>query len=372
MAYKTLNLDLAKAPTGMKPMVYGRIGDSDMQTVTVNITSRDVPVDLTGFTITFEGITNGEKTKVFDVSGIDSTAEGLKKGTFDYTFPNMAFAVGGSYEIAYFSIVKGDERDTTGEFDITVASNADIDAAEAETIITEYNKLVQELHALTEDYISETDDKFSTINATISDLQAQITAYNESVETTANAALTAIEAALAEFEEGTYYTKSEVDEKIAAIDAANDSEVVHLTGDETIGGKKTFTGELLYSENKPRKILSYHSGWSGERAWYIVKNGVLIINIPKSGPTLTISGVSHTAATLPESIYSLIPDDVPFVWSGEDGQYSGKVDATNGEIKFYLPTEESTLGNTKRYSMYQVIILGFELTKSKTRKTKEK
>lgn len=369
MAYKTLNLDLAKSPI-LKSIVYGRIGDSDMQTVTVNVTSRDVPVDLTGFIITFEGITNGEKTKVFDVDGISSTDEGLKKGTFDYTFPNMAFAVGGSYEIAYFSIVKGDKRDTTGEFDIIVGSNADIDAAEAETIITEYNKLVKELHAITDKYISDSDAKFADINAKIVDLQAKITQYQTTVKNTAdsavstinttkdsainavntssNAAIKAVDDALKKFESGDFYTKSETDSKFKVVNdliisqdipeganlddykkegefskktptvvtgapegvtgafrlsvrsmvgssgifqtlydyatraiyyrigntslgfnlpwqrIANDSEVVHLTGDETIEGKKTFTGSLKVSDNVVYGVTK-NEGWYEER-----------------------------------------------------------------------------------------------------------
>lgn len=275
MAYKTLNLDLAKSPIGMKPIVYGRIGDSDMQTVTVNITSRDTPVNLTGYIITFEGITNGEKTKVFDVDGISSTDEGLKKGTFDYTFPNMAFAVGGSYEIAYFSIVKGDKRDTTGEFDIIVGSNADIDAAEAETIITEYNKLVKELHAITDKYISDSDAKFAAINAKIVDLQAKITQYQANVKKTAddavsaidssvstavstvnsssNAAIKAVDDALKKFESGNFYTKSETDAKFkltindsGAIAAGTDLNSLNISGFYAISNKKPDTEILNY------------------------------------------------------------------------------------------------------------------------------
>ncbi|MFR0819978.1 MAG: BppU family phage baseplate upper protein, partial [Lactococcus lactis] len=191
MSHKTLNLDLAKTPI-LKSIVYGRIGDEDMQTVTVNITSRDTPVDLTGFTITFEGITSGGQTKVFDVDGISSTATGLKAGTFEYTFPNMAFAVAGNYEIAYFSIVKGDKRDTTGEFDIIVDGNADIDAPLAETIITEYNKLVKELHQITDKYISDSDAKFADLNKKITDLQTKITQYQNTVKNTADTAVSTI------------------------------------------------------------------------------------------------------------------------------------------------------------------------------------
>lgn len=254
MSKKTLNLDLAKTPI-LKSIVYGRIGDEDMQTVTVNITSRDTPVDLTGFTITFEGITSGGQTKVFDVDGISSTATGLKAGTFDYTFPNMAFAVAGNYEIAYFSIVKGDKRDTTGEFDIIVDGNADIDAPLAETIITEYNKLVKELHQITDKYISDSDAKFADLNKKIADLQTKITQYQNTVKNTADTAVSTINTtkdsavstinstkdsavstvnstassavktindALEEFKAGDFYTKAESDAKFATIQSLTD------------------------------------------------------------------------------------------------------------------------------------------------------
>ncbi|WP_285121474.1 BppU family phage baseplate upper protein [Lactococcus petauri] len=454
MAYKTLNLDLAKSPI-LKSIVYGRIGDSDMQTVTVNVTSRDVPVDLTGFIITFEGITNGEKTKVFDVDGISSTDEGLKKGMFDYTFPNMAFAVGGSYEIAYFSIVKGDKRDTTGEFDIIVGSNADIDAAEAETIITEYNKLVKELHAITDKYISDSDAKFADINAKIVDLQAKITQYQTTVKNTAdsavstisttkdsainavntssNAAIKAVEDALKQFEAGDFYTKSEMDDKVAVLQwgidtinsvviskdipdgsniddykkegefskktptvvtgapegvsgafrlsvrsmvgssgifqtlydyatrgiyyrvgntslgfnlpwqrIANNSEVVHLTGDETIEGKKTFTEDLKansleVSGDLPKGNLTAKTGFAiNGNAWYRVKNGLLQIsctglsitaNVPTGGwkDVCSLTGADSINST---------GDATTVIMNGNNASYIGaRVRVVNGVLR---------------------------------------
>lgn len=236
MAYQTLNLDLSKSSI-LKPIVYGRIGDADMQTVTVNVTSRDVPVNLTGYTITFEGVTSGDKTKVFDTAGIKP--KDLTKGIFEYTFPNMAFAVAGRYETAYFSIVKGSLRDTTVDFDITIYSNADIDAEEAKTIITEYNKLVEELHAITDKYVADSDKKFADINKKIVDIQSQITEYQANVKKTAddavaaidssvstavstvntssNAAIKAVNDALEEFKAGDFYTKSETDAKFKAV-----------------------------------------------------------------------------------------------------------------------------------------------------------
>lgn len=487
MAYKTLNLDLAKSPI-LKSIVYGRIGDSDMQTVTVNVTSRDVPVDLTGFIITFEGITNGEKTKVFDVDGISSTDEGLKKGTFDYTFPNMAFAVGGSYEIAYFSIVKGDKRDTTGEFDIIVGSNADIDAAEAETIITEYNKLVKELHAITDKYISDSDAKFADINAKIVDLQAKITQYQTTVKNTAdsaistinttkdsainavntssNAAIKAVEDALKQFEAGDFYTKSETDAKFKAVNdlivsqdipeganlddykkegefskktptvvtgapegvtgafrlsvrsmvgssgifqtlydyatraiyyrigntslgfnlpwqrIANNSEVVHLTGDETIEGKKTFTGslevQLLSSDGTPLRTATFDadgqtlstdreltpltmaSGYAANAAEYCIKGGWIFITVQGARPTTNQTGSSYyTFLKLPSEIVKHLSHTEAFMWSNFQGggaAYSGGI-LNTGDVQLYASPSSVTIGSNHRYSFNMVIPL---------------
>ena len=452
MAYQTLNLDLAKSPI-LKPVIYGRVGDSDMQTVTVNITSRDVPVNLTGYTITFEGITNGSQTKVFDVGGIKTTSAGLALGKFDYMFPNMAFAVSGNYEIAYFSIVKGKKRDTTGEFDIIVGSNADIDAEEAETIITEYNKLVQELHDITDNYISDSDTKFANINKKILDLQAKITQYQTSVKNTAdsavstinttkdsainavntssNAAIKAVDDALKQFEAGVFYTKSETDAKFklsindsgavaAGTDlnslnipgfyaisnkkpdteilnypigvklsgsgsiyaqvvvfknasstmikqvfydqlstreyyrsfannawqewqlAAIDSEVVHLTGDETIEGKKTFTEDLKANSlevtgDLPKGNLTAKTGFAiNGSPWYRVKQGVLQIsctglsvtaNVPKGGwkDVCSLTGADSINST---------GDATTVIMNGNNASYIGaRVRVVNGILR---------------------------------------
>ncbi|MGK0607145.1 BppU family phage baseplate upper protein [Enterococcus gilvus] len=236
MSNKILNLDLSKDPI-MPAIIYGRVGDDRLQTVTVNVTKRDEVTDLTGYDITFEGTTYNRQTKVFDSDNISSTPTGLKKGTFDYTFPNMAFAVSGKYEQAYFSIVKDGKRDTTANFEIIVDGNADIDAPEAETIITEYNKLVDELHRLQkqftdnlkkdqEDYIKDMVASLASINTQISNLESKITLYETNVNKVASdakklisevlaSALDTINKALEEFQKGNFYTKLESDERFA-------------------------------------------------------------------------------------------------------------------------------------------------------------
>lgn len=197
MSNKTLNLDISKE-SKINPIIYGRVGDGDSQRITVNTSKRDEQLDLTGYTITFEGVTSGGKTKVFDSDNVVSTSDGLKKGTFDYVFPNMAFAVTGKYERAYFSFIKNDIRDTSGEIEIIVLDNADIDAPEAETIITEYNKLVAELIKLQDEAINEMNDNLAGTEAHIAALEAQI-----------SNAQTEIDQALEAFQNGNFWKKDE-------------------------------------------------------------------------------------------------------------------------------------------------------------------
>lgn len=140
-----MRFDIFKQPR-LTPIIYGRVGDGSVQKVTVYLTANDEPIDLTGYTITFEGNTSGNKTVVLDTEGVSGIV--ANQGKFDYTFPNMAFGVAGEYERAYFSLtnITTKQRSTTSNFQVIVLDNADITADEAETIITEYNKLIDKLN----------------------------------------------------------------------------------------------------------------------------------------------------------------------------------------------------------------------------------
>lgn len=145
MANKILRLDISKIPD-LTPIIYGRVADGLVQTVDVYVTNNGEPFDLTGWVINFEGNTSGNRTYVKDLEGIvmvDRT-----KGHFTYTFPLIAFSTAGKYERAYFSFVKGDQRESTSDFNIQVFENADITVEEAHTVITEYEELVDELNRI--------------------------------------------------------------------------------------------------------------------------------------------------------------------------------------------------------------------------------
>lgn len=242
MSNKILNLDLSKDPI-MPAIVYGRVGDDRLQTVTVNLTRRDEVADLTGYDITFEGTTYNRQTKVFDSNNISSTPEGLKKGTFDYTFPNMAFAVAGKYEQAYFSIVKDGKRDSTAGFEIYVDGNADIDAPEAETIITEYNKLVTELNELQKQAITELNKQqnqaINEMNRNFSEAQGRISELEVQINDLRNK----IDQALTDFENGNFWTKEESfnkEESFANV-------IYQLVGKEKV--RMTFTADFSNKES---------------------------------------------------------------------------------------------------------------------------
>ncbi len=103
------------------------------------------------------------------------------------------------------------------------------------------------------------------------------------------------------------YSKTEADSKLAL--KANDAEVIHNTGDETIAGKKVFTDDMSVSNLKVTgaistvndipltKVTNWNSGWSGN-AYYKVRNGQV---------TLVFQGVSTPAIAAAGSAPFAVP-----------------------------------------------------------------
>ena len=245
MANKILNLDFSKDPI-MPPIIYGRVGDEKMQTITVKISRRDEIADLSGGIITFEGEPAGGKVKVFDSENVSSNNAGLQKGTFEYTFPSAAFSVEGTYKRAYFSFQKDGKRDTTGDFKIIVKGNADIDAEEAETIITEYNKLVKSLNEpyqaalnkMNTDY-DNVEKRIEAIKVDLNTLKKQITDILIDAEGRISAigktVTDEVDAALEKFKEGNFYTKQEADNRFLSKTENLEIQNKKLTNDDGSG-----------------------------------------------------------------------------------------------------------------------------------------
>lgn len=235
-----LRFDIAKDPKG-NPITYGRVGDTDGLTRSVKVFEDGKPLDLTGYVITFEGNTSKYRTKVFDTGGVELVD--ATKGEFTYTFPNMAFAVEGQYERAYFSFASAERRMTTGDFEIIVFGNSDIDAAEAETIITEYNRLVAELHALQEQAIDDMNGKFEDLETDISNLGNQlIDIQNE------------IDRVFEEFKSGNFWTKEESFNK----EESSANVIYQIIGKEKV--------RMDFTLNFDKKVISSNvenPNWSG-------------------------------------------------------------------------------------------------------------
>ncbi|HCD2005692.1 BppU family phage baseplate upper protein [Enterococcus faecalis] len=176
-----LRFDLSKNSIG-RPIVFGRVGDGESLSMRVQIFKDGAPFDLTGWVATFEGVTHEERTKVFDSDGIEVTNG--KNGEFTYTFPNMAFAVAGSYELAYFSFMKDDKRESTDDFEITVYGNADIDAEEAKTIITEYNKLVKALNEAYQSALEKIDTDYDAVVKRIETIKTEMNTLQTQIDKT--------------------------------------------------------------------------------------------------------------------------------------------------------------------------------------------
>ena len=163
---------------------------------------------------------------------------------------------------------------------------------------------------------------------------------------------------------------------------ANNSEVVHLAGDETIDGKKTFTGsleaQLLSSDGTPLRTatfdsggqalstdreltnLSMASGYAANAAEYCIKGGWIFITVQGARPTSTITGESYyTFLTLPEEITAHITHTEGFMWSNFQGggtAYSGGI-LNNGQVQLYLSPKTNSLSNANRFSFNMVIPL---------------
>lgn len=161
---------------------------------------------------------------------------------------------------------------------------------------------------------------------------------------------------------------------------ANNSEVVHLAGDETIEGKKTFTGsleaQLLSSDGTPLRTatfdsggqalstdreltnLSMASGYTANAAEYCIKGGWIFITVQGARPTTNQTGASYyTFLKLPSEIVEHLSHTEAFMWSNFQGggaAYSGGI-LNTGEVHLYASPSSVTIGSNHRYSFSMVI-----------------
>ena len=220
MANMIFNLDLNKN-NAINPIIFGRLTDGNLRKITVNITNEGEPVDLTDWVIRFEGTTGGQ-AKVFDVLGVHLLD--AENGKFEYTFSKTAFSASGAYRQAYFAIEKDNMRETTNDIKIVVENVADLDAQDAETIVTELNKtitLINERYAELNGRVGGYADDIAELENWLTSRKAEIENIIKSANSTFNQKLSEIQTKLDETNQaivnGDFYSKTETDQKLSAI-----------------------------------------------------------------------------------------------------------------------------------------------------------
>ena len=220
MANMIFNLDLNKN-NAINPIIFGRLTDGNLRKITVNITNEGEPVDLTGWVIRFEGTTGGH-AKVFDVLGVHLLD--AENGKFEYTFSKTAFSASGAYRQAYFAIEKDNMRETTNDIKIVVENVADLDAQDAETIVTELNKtitLINERYAELNGRVGGYADDIAELENWLVSRKTEIENIIKSANSTFNQKLSEIQTKLDETNQaivnGDFYSKTETDQKLSAI-----------------------------------------------------------------------------------------------------------------------------------------------------------
>ncbi|MET1163624.1 BppU family phage baseplate upper protein [Bacillus velezensis] len=188
MANQDLVFDISKAHLEQinQQLIIGRVGDGGLKAVTVSVISNGTPYDLTGKTVSFEGL-KPDGTHIIDTNGgIVLNAQG---GIFRYVFPYQAFAAMGEYEQAFFKVSRDSQTDTTLEFKIKVLENKVEMGINSASFISDFENLKTQLKQAYENFLEQIkSDQDATQNiiegtkTTIQSLQEQLNTLNTKIQ----------------------------------------------------------------------------------------------------------------------------------------------------------------------------------------------
>lgn len=215
-----MNLDISKTPA-ITPVLRQRQNDVTAYTADVQITKNGEAFDLTGYKISFEGITS-KGNKVIDDTGV--TVTDATKGQFTYAFSKEGLRDVGQYEKAYFSLSNETKRETSNDFGVFVLASADLTEDETGDYLSEYEKMLEQLRAM---YISLNIDQ---IREDMENLQFEMDTLSADVKQQ-------LEAVKSE-------TQAVIDEIMKTL---ADKGVVDLTSAQTVAGAKIFTDAPLFN-----------------------------------------------------------------------------------------------------------------------------
>lgn len=135
-----LHLDTTKSEF-QNPMIELRQGDGNYQSLDITVTSNGEPFDLTGWTINFMGTTAGGFKIIDDAINVTNALQ----GEFTYT-PTKAWGQDeGEFKNAYFSFVKANQTASSAAFRANVLSAVDLTAEEAGDYISIVDQTIDQL-----------------------------------------------------------------------------------------------------------------------------------------------------------------------------------------------------------------------------------
>lgn len=163
--------------------VQARQYEDSMRQVFVDVKNQDgTPYNLTGANIWFEGILPDKTHKILDANHaviLDAT-----NGQFRFDMPKQAFAVAGSYQQAFFRIVRDGASVTTLEFDLEVLADKVISNLVARDYITPFEDLYDQLAAILAKGSGDVSAKIQDWNQKFSDKFVELTNLGATVTTT--------------------------------------------------------------------------------------------------------------------------------------------------------------------------------------------
>lgn len=163
--------------------IQARQYEDSMHQVFVNVKNQDgTPYNLTGTNIWFEGILPDKTHKILDAKHaviLDAT-----NGEFRFDMPKQAFAVAGSYQQAFFRIVRDGASVTTLEFDLEVLADKVISNLVARDYITPFEDLYDQLAAILAKGSGDVSAKIQDWNQKFSDKFVELTNLGATVTTT--------------------------------------------------------------------------------------------------------------------------------------------------------------------------------------------
>ncbi|MCY8916292.1 BppU family phage baseplate upper protein [Bacillus atrophaeus] len=188
MANQDLVFDISKAHLEQinQQLIIGRVGDGGLKAVTVSVMSNGTPYDLTGKTVSFEGL-KPDGTHIIDANGgIVLNAQG---GIFRYVFPYQAFTAMGEYEQAFFKVSRDSQTDTTLEFKIKVLENKVEMGINSVSFISDFENLKAQLKQAYDDFLERiksdqevTQNIIESTKTTIQSLQEQLNTLNTKIQ----------------------------------------------------------------------------------------------------------------------------------------------------------------------------------------------